>query len=164
MKICIFTINTHLRGFWKSCFYFVLFFTVHSWFCWFKQCGEMSQCPHVAAEWAVKLRGWALWLAGSSLPYMNNNRYNKIKTVTKQFLCTNQGSLSRWQKATSHVSVMRLFLRVVSDFICQDHLWSTLTLFNSSLTSHIQHSTTHNTHSRLSMHTNIYAFTNPHRE
>lgn len=29
--------QTHnLRGLWKSCFYFVLFFTVHSWLCWFK--------------------------------------------------------------------------------------------------------------------------------
>lgn len=101
MKICIFNITHTSKGdVWKSYFYFVLFFTVHSWFCWFKQCGEMSQCPHVVAEWAVKLRGWALWLAGSSLPYINNNSYNKIKTVTKCYICTNQDSLSTWQKAT----------------------------------------------------------------
>lgn len=61
--------KTSMGGLWKSCFYFVLFFTVHSWVCLFKQCGEMLQYPLVAAEWAVKLRGWALWLAGSSLPY-----------------------------------------------------------------------------------------------
>lgn len=45
------------------------------------------QCPHVVAEWAVKLRWWALWLAGSSLPYINKNQTqkqtNNNKTVTK---------------------------------------------------------------------------------
>lgn len=43
---------------------------------------------------------WALWLAGSSFPFINNKCYHKIKTVTKRRLCTNQDSLSRCQKAT----------------------------------------------------------------
>lgn len=91
MKICIFTINTHLRGILEELLLLcAVLFTVQSWFCWFKQCEEMSNCPRVAAEWAVKPRGWALWLAGSSLPYINNN---KIKTVTKSYLCTNQDRL-----------------------------------------------------------------------
>lgn len=56
---------------------------------------KCRNAPMWFAEWAVKLRGRALWLAGSSLPYINNNSYNKIKTVTKRYLCTNQDSLSR---------------------------------------------------------------------
>lgn len=123
----------------------MLFFTVQSWLCWFKQCGEMLQCPHVVAEWAVKLRGWALWLAGSSLPYINNKSYNKVKTVTKTYLCTYQDWLSRWQKKATQVmyQFMRLFVRVVSDFICQVPLqfliyWHS---FNFSFTTHIQYNT-----------------------
>lgn len=65
-----------------------------------KQCGEMSRCPHVVAAWAVKLREWALWLAGSSFPFMDNKCHHKIKTVTKRRLCTIQDSLSRRLKAT----------------------------------------------------------------
>lgn len=48
--------STLKEGIRKTCFYFVLFITVDSWFCLFKQCGEMSQCPHVVAAWAVKQR------------------------------------------------------------------------------------------------------------
>lgn len=160
MRIWIFTINTHLRGILEELLYFVLFFTVHSWFCWFKQCGEMLQCPHVVAKWAVKLRGWALWLAGSSLPYINNNIYNKIKTVTK---CSHKSeqTLQLTEGYTSHVPVM--FLRVVSDFICQVRLILNLLTFSTVHSPHT-YSTTHNTHSQLSMHTNIYMYTKLHRE
>lgn len=126
----------------KSCFYFVLFFTVHSWFCWFKQCGEMLQCPLVVAEWAVKLRGRALWLAGSSLPYINNNSYNKIKTVTKCYLCTNQDRLPRrlHKSCTSYETDFKgsVWLYLSSPSLIFNLLWR---FFNYSLTSHAQYNT-----------------------
>lgn len=146
MQIWIFTINTHLMG--KRCFYFVLFFTVHSWFCWFKQCGEMLQCPQVVAKWAVKLRGRALWLAGSSLPYINNNSYNKIKTVTK---CSHKSeqTLQINEGYTSHVPVT-FFLRVSVQSV--SHIKSTH--------SHIQ-CTMHTTQQAYKHTQDLY--TNPHR-
>lgn len=129
--------NTHVQGFWKSCFYFVLIFTVKSWFCWIKQCGETSQCPHVVAEWAVKLRGWALWLAGSSLPYINNYRYNRLK----RFLCTNQdssGDRRLHKSCTSFETVFKgsvwldlsspsLILNLLGHFSFTSHILYTLT-------------------------------------
>lgn len=160
MQIWILTINTHLRGgIWKSCFYFVLFFTVHSWFCWFKQCGEMLQCPHVAAKWAVKLRGWALWLAGSSLPYINNNSYNKIKTVTK---CSHKSeqTLQMTEGYTSHVPVTFLKSSVWLYLSSPSFI---LNLLNYSLTSHIQNNTRY-TLTAQHAYKHIYMYTNPHRK
>lgn len=73
-----------------------------------KQCGEMSRCPHVVAAWAVKLREWALWLAGSSFPFINNKCYHKIKTVTKRRRRTKSGqSLPVSEGYTCHAPVRR---------------------------------------------------------
>lgn len=69
-----------------------------------KQCGEMSRCPHVVAAWAVKLREWALWLAGSSFPFMDNKCRHKIKTVTKQRLHKSGQSLRVSEGYTSCTS------------------------------------------------------------
>lgn len=69
---------------------------------------KCCNAPHVVTKWAVKLRGWALWLAGSSLPYINNNSYNKIKIVTK---CSHKSkqTLEMTEGYTSHVPVMFFF-------------------------------------------------------
>lgn len=80
------------------------------------------------------------------------NSYNKIKTVTKWYLCTNQDGLYRWQGYTIHAPVMRLFfkcsvwLTLSSPSLILNLLWY---FFNCSFISHI-HTT--------------YTFTNPHRE
>lgn len=150
--------------FWKSCFYFVLLFTVHPWFCWFKQCGEMLQCPYVVAEWAVKPRGRALWLAGSSLPYINNNSYNnKIKMVTKCYqMGTDSPGDRRLQESCTR---MRLFKGSVWLQLSSPSLILQLFhhLINYSFTLRTQNHTQY-THSQLSMRTNMYIYTSPHRE
>lgn len=136
-----------------------------------KQCGEMSRCPHVVAAWAVKLREWALWLAGSSFPFINNKCYHKIKTVTKRRRCTNQDSLSRCQKAThvmhqlgdpSFVFGLLFFFISLSDN-CQvrTQLKPTQTRFCSTI--HSGHTHTHDIpHINVQTNKNTFAFS--HRE
>lgn len=123
-----------------------------------KQCGEMSRCPHVVAAWAVKLREWALWLAGSSFPFMDKKCHHKINTVTKTTsLHTSGQSLPVSEGYTRHAPIRRYFA-IGLLFFFTSCLASAKSILNFDLLlRHVFCSTSHSGHTNIQTNTHTHA-------